>query len=45
MLIKQAIEFELKSSGLPGCICTPITPYFHDKTKISKESVLGDYYL
>ena len=30
MLIKQ--PFELKVSGPPGRICTPITGCFHDKT-------------
>ena len=37
MLIKQIIEFKLRGHGPPGRTCTPITAYFHDKTKIFKE--------
>ena len=40
MLIEQ--NFELKGSGLPGRICTPITGCFHDKTIISKENFRVD---
>ena len=43
MLIEQI--FELGGPGPPGCICTPITGCFHDKTIISKEKVPLDYYL
>ena len=44
MLIKQIIEFKLKRPGPPGRTCTPITGYFHDKTKISTENLWMDYY-
>ena len=36
MLIEQI--FELRGSGLPGRICSPITGYFQDKTIISDEN-------
>ena len=45
MLIEQIIEFQLRGSGPPGRTCTPIAGELHDKTKISKENVLVDYYL
>ena len=35
MFIEQNIEFELRGSGPPGHTYTPLTGYFHDKTKIS----------
>ena len=41
MLIEQVIEFELRTFGPPGRICTPTTGYFHDKTKISRKSLSG----
>ena len=34
MQIEQIIEFELGGPGPPGRTCTPITAYFHDKTKM-----------
>ena len=34
MLIEAFIEFYLRKPGLTGSTCTPITGYFHDKTKI-----------
>ena len=34
MLIEQNIEFEFRGPGPPGRTCTPITDYFHEKTKI-----------
>ena len=37
MLIEQIIEFELRGPGPPGRTYTPITGYFHDKTKNSKK--------
>ena len=37
MLIEQMIEFELRGAGPPSRTCTPMTGYFYDKTKISKE--------
>ena len=40
MLIEQI--FELRGSGPPGRICTPITGCFNDKTVISKENILLD---
>ena len=43
MLIEQI--FELRGSGLPGHIGTPITGCFHDKTIISKENIRLDCYL
>ena len=45
MFIEQIIQFQLRSRGSPGSACTPITGYFHDKTKISKENLQVDYYL
>ena len=39
MLIEQIIEFELMGSGPPNHTCTPITGYFHDKIKTSKENL------
>ena len=45
MLIEQIIELQLRGSGLPDQTCTPITGYFHYKTKISKENLRVDYYL
>ena len=45
MLIERIIERQLRGPSLPGRTCTPITDYFHDKTKISKENLRVDYYL
>ena len=45
MLIEQTIELQLRGLGPPGQTYTPITDYFHDKTKISKENLRVDYYL
>ena len=45
MLIEQNIEFEWRGPGLPGRANTPITGYFHDKTKISTENLRVNYYL
>ena len=45
MLIEQIIEFEWRGYGPPDRTCTPMIAYFHDKTKISKENLLVDYYL
>ena len=45
MLIEQIIELQLRGSGLPGQTCTPLTGYFHGKTKISQENLRVDYYL
>ena len=39
MLIEQTIELQLRGPGPPGRKITPITGYFHDKTKISKENL------
>ena len=39
MLIEQIIEFELRGPGPPGHICTLITAYFHDETKVSEENL------
>ena len=45
MLIERIIELQLRGPGPPGRICTPITDYFHEKTKISWENLRVDYYL
>ena len=45
MLIERIIELQLRGPGPPGRTCTPITSYFHDKTKISNETPRVDYYL
>ena len=45
MLIKQIIDLQLNGPGSPGRTCTPITGYFRDKTKISKENLRVEYYL
>ena len=45
MLIVEIIELQLRGPGPPDQTCTPITGYFHDKTKISKENLRVDYYL
>ena len=47
MLIEQTIELQLRGPGPPGRTYTgtPITGYFHYKTKISNENVQVDYYL
>ena len=39
MLIEQVIGLQLRGPGPPGRTCTPITGYFHDKTKISEENL------
>ena len=39
MLIEQIIELEFRGPQPTGRTCTPITGYFHDKTKISKENL------
>ena len=45
MLIEQIIEFKLKGPGPPGRTCFLKTNCFRDKTKISQENLLVDYYL
>ena len=45
MLIEEIIELQLRGPGPPDQTCTPITGYFHDKTKTSKENLRVDYYL
>ena len=45
MLIEQIVELQLRGPGPRGLTCTPITGYFHDKTKICKENFRVDYYL
>ena len=45
MLIEQITEFELKGPVPLCCTCTPITDYFHDKTKISQANLRVDYHL
>ena len=39
------IELQLRGPGPLGRTRTPITGYFHDKTKISQENLQVDYYL
>ena len=43
--MERIIELQLRGPGPAGPTCTPITGYFHDKTKISKENLQVDYYL
>ena len=45
MLIEQIIEFELRGLRPVDCTWTPITGYFHVKTKISKDNLQMEYYL
>ena len=45
MLIEQNIEPQMKGPGPLGRTNTPITGYFHDKTKISLENLRVNYYL
>ena len=45
MLIEQTVELQLRGPGPPGRTFTPLTGYFHDKTKISKENLRVDNYL
>ena len=44
-VFEQIIELQLSGSGPPGRTCSPITGYFHDKTKVSAENLRVDYYL
>ena len=43
--MEQIIEIQLRGPGPTDQTCTPITDYFHDKTKISKENLRVDYHL
>ena len=48
MLIERIIELQLREPGPPGehvLLYIPVTGYFHDKTKISKENLRVHYYL
>ena len=45
MLIERIIELQLRGTLSPDQTGTPITGYFHDKTKVSKENLRVDYYL
>ena len=45
MLIELIIEHQLRGPGARGRTCTPITGYFHDKTKVPKENLQVDYHL
>ena len=45
MLIEHIIKHQFRGPWPPGRTCTPITGYFYDKTKISKENLPVDYYL
>ena len=45
MVIERINELQLREPGPPDQTCTPITAYFYDKTKISKENLQVDYYL
>ena len=44
MLIEQIIELQLRGPGPPGehVLLFPITGYFHEKIKISKENLRVD---
>ena len=42
MLIEEIIELQLRGPGPPGRTNIPITGYFHDKTKTSKENLRVD---
>ena len=44
MRIEQIVNFNWEAWP-PGRTYTPITGYFHDKIKISKENLPVDYYL
>ena len=44
-MVEQIIELQLRGPGPLGQTCTPITSYFHDKTKISPENLPVDCYL
>ena len=45
MLIERIIDFQLRGFGTRDQTCTPVTGYFHGKTKISRENLRVDYYL
>ena len=45
MLIEQIVQLQLRGPGPLGLTCTPITGYFHDKTKISKENLRVGFHL
>ena len=45
MLIERIIELQLRGPGPSGEHSTPITGYFHDKTKIFEKNPRVDYYL
>ena len=38
-MIDLIIEHQLRGPGPPGRTCTPITGYFHDKTKVLNENL------
>ena len=42
---EQIVELQLRGPEPPGLICTSITGYFHDKTKISKENFRVGFHL
>ena len=44
-MIERIIELRLRGPGPLGERVTPITGYFHNKTKISKENLSVDCYL
>ena len=43
MLDQQVIEFDWRGLEPAGRACTPITAYFHVKTKISQKNFRVDY--
>ena len=45
MLIEQIIEYKVRGHEPFGRTCTPTASYFHEKTKISKEYLRGDYFI
>ena len=44
-MIERIIELQLRGPWARWRTCTPITGYFHDKTKTSKENLRADYFL
>ena len=42
MLFEKIFELQLRGPGPPDQTCTPITGYFHDETKTSKENLRVD---
>ena len=43
--MNKLLNLHLREPGSPGRTCTPITGYFHNKTKIFLANLRVDYYL